>query len=433
MRIALIVPQVSILDEKKLEEYRWSEMQEFKARERLWSCMHLGLLTVAAMIPEKHEITYIDLNYKDMPLQNKFDMAFLSPTTPQAYSAYEIADVLRKKGTKIVFGGVHTTLLPNEAKKHADVIFIGESEETMPEFWSDLESGRLKTEYRSSNNIDLSKSPVPRYELAKDYPYKTIPIQTSRGCPHQCEFCVSSEIYGKRCRRKKVEQIEAEIKKITSIWKNPYIFFTDDNMFINDRKAIEILSMLKKYHLSWYAFTDAHIAFKNNILRNMKEAGCRQLLIGFESLDEDNLLQINKSGWKREKKTYYNQIINRIQSYGIGVVGSFMLGFENDTEVTFQQIYDFIYNTDLFATNVTILTPFPGTKLYKRYQEANLLLTQNWNKYNGFELTFYPNKMSPFEFESNFVELYKKINSDERINRMLMNFKNKFLQQEINN
>lgn len=191
--------------------------------------------------------------------------------------------------------------------------------------------------------------------------------------------------------------------------------------------------MLKKYHLSWYAFTDAHIAFKNNILRNMKEAGCRQLLIGFESLDEDNLLQINKSGWKREKKTYYNQIINRIQSYGIGVVGSFMLGFENDTEVTFQQIYDFIYNTDLFATNVTILTPFPGTKLYKRYQEANLLLTQNWNKYNGFELTFYPNKMSPFEFESNFVELYKKINSDERINRMLMNFKNKFLQQEINN
>lgn len=433
MNIALIVPKVSILDDKKIDEYGWKELQEFKARERLWSCMHLGLLTVAAMIPEEHEITYIDLNYKDMQDKIKFDMAFFSPTTPQAYSAYKIADSLRKEGTKIIFGGVHTTLLPDEAKKHADIIFIGESEETMPEFWSDLENGQLKTEYRCLDSIDLTKSPVPRYELAKDYPYKTIPIQTSRGCPHQCEFCVSSGIYGIRCRRKKVEQIEAEIIKIKSIWKHPYIFFTDDNMFINDKIAIEILCMLKKYRFSWYAFTDARIAFKEDILQSMKEAGCRQLLIGFESLDEDNLSQINKSGWKRRKKVYYNQIIDSIQSHGIGVVGSFMLGFENDTEQTFQKIYDFIYKTDLYATNVTILTPFPGTKLYERFQDANLLLTQNWNQYNGFELTFHPNKMSPFEFERNFVELYKKVNSDERINKMLMNFKKNFLHYKCSN
>lgn len=429
MNIALIVPKVSILDEKKIEKYGWRELQEFKARERLWSCMHLGLLTVAAMIPEGHEISYIDLSYKEMPEMNKFDMAFFSPTTPQAYSAYKIADALRKEGIKTIFGGVHTTLLPNEAKKHADIIFIGESEETMKEFWIDLENGRLKAEYRCLSSIDLAKSPIPRYDLAKDYPYKTIPVQTSRGCPHQCEFCVSSGIYGKKCRRKRVEQIEEEIIRIKSIWKHPYIFFTDDNMFINDKITIEILSMLKKYHLSWYAFSDASIAFKKDILHSMKEAGCRQLLIGFESLNEDNLFQINKSGWKRSKKFYYNQIINLIQSHGIGVVGSFILGFENDTAITFQQLYDFIYKTDLYATNITVLTPFPGTKLYERYHQANLLLTKNWNRYNGFELTFQPNKMTPCEFERNFAELYKKINSDRRIEKMMMKFKNEFLQQ----
>jgi radical SAM superfamily enzyme YgiQ (UPF0313 family) len=389
---------------------------------RLWSCPSLSLLTVAAMLPSEFSVDYIDLNLGELP-DTHYDAVFFSPSTSQIGRTYELADHFRSMGTKVVMGGVHVSVLPDEAAGHADVAFVGEVEEIFPAFLNDWTNDKLLSVYKSPHLPDLGSSPVPRYDLVQSYPYKSIPLQTSRGCPHQCEFCISSTLYGRTCRRKTIEQVRRELMSIIEIWPKPFIFFTDDNIFINEGFAVRLLELLKELSVRWYAFSDAGIASKPDLLQVMGDAGCRQLLIGFESLSETNLAQINPSGWKRAKRMDYSKIIETVQSFGIGIVGSFVLGFEADTRDVFDELYEFIQKTHLYATNITVLTPFPGTGLYEQYKRDGLLLTGDWSRYNGFELTFEHCSIPHDEFEDRFMDLYLRLNSDDRITGVLNNFK----------
>lgn len=422
MRTALIVPESLVISKNKLEIYKWDQMREFKSRKRLWSCPSLSLLTAAAMLPNDFLIDYIDLNYRNR-IPEKYDAVFLSPSTSQVNHAYEIADSMRKQGTIVVMGGPHVSFLPEESLKHSDCVFVGEAEDTFNTFLQDLAKGNIKPIYMSQTYPDLKLSPIPRYDLVRMYPYKSIPVQTSRGCPHQCSFCISSKLYGEKFRRKPVEQVCKELDIIKSIWERPFIFFTDDNMFINSEYILELLDYLKKLKIRWYAFSDARVVEKPGLLKKMAESGCTQLLIGFESLSAENLIQINESKWKMRKLMNYRHIISEIQGYGIGVVGSFVLGLEEDTINVFEDLYNFVERTNLYATNITILTPFPGTKLYQMLQEENRIINDDWSKYNGFELNFIPKNIPISEFEEQFLQLYRKLDSEERINSIINYFK----------
>jgi len=414
LKAVFIVPEYSMASKTN----GW----EFEARMRLWSCPSLSLITVAGMMPEGIDVEYIDLNYSN---ETEFDAdwVFFSPATAQVNSAYQLADKLRKKGIKVAMGGPHVTVLPYEALQHTDAVFIGEAEKTFPSFLMDIERKKVKRIYKSSSFPNLTLSQLPAYHLTKKYPYKSIPVQTSRGCPHQCSFCVSSKIYGSKIRCKSSLQLEHELTVIRGVYGKPYIFFTDDNLFINKRRNDELISVIKNSQINWYAFSDAGIVNNNELLLEIANAGCTQLLIGFESLYSENLKGLNKNNWKMKKLGSYKEIIKRIQSYGIGVVGSFVVGMENDTKDVFEKLYEFTEGTSLYATNITVLTPFPGTDTYERLKCEGRLITHDWSEYNGFELTFKPYNMTVEEFEKGFMDLNTRLNSDERKNKVIDHFK----------
>ena len=429
MKTVLIVPDNYIISEDKLNKYQWNNMWEFKSRKRLWSSPSLSLLTVAGMFPSYFTIDYIDLNYTE-EIINDYDVAFFSPSTSQINQAFAIADSLRNKGTIVIMGGVHVSMLPDEASEHADSVVIGECEETFSELLQDLENGALKKIYKSNSFCSLEKSPIPLYHLIKDYKYMSIPIQTSRGCPHQCSFCVSSKLYGKKYRRKSFEQVKNEIDVIHEIWPKPFLFFTDDNIFLDKSFSERLINYLAEKRARWYAFSDARIAYKPDLLEKIANSGCSQLLIGFESLSSKNLAQINQNKFKKGKRENYKQIVETIQSLGIAVVGSFVLGLDEDTEEVFTELYGFIENTNLYATNVTVVTPFPGTALYQKLKDENRLIESDWSKYNGFELTFKTKRITHENFEEGLVWLYKKLDSAKRIVKVLNYFKSVIKQKK---
>ena len=425
MKAVFIVPEYSIALKEKTLFDKIENTWEFQARMRLWSCPSLSLITIAGMMPEDSDIEYIDLNYTNEPEINA-DWAFFSPATAQVNRAYQLADKFRKKGIKVAMGGPHVTVLPDEAFQHADVIFIGEAEETFPAFLKDIETNKTKRIYKASSFSELSLSPLPAYHLAKQYPYKSVPIQTSRGCPHQCSFCISSKIYGNKIRCKTAAQLENELKKIKEVFGKPYVFFTDDNLFIDKRRNNDLIRIIKNTHINWYAFSDASIADDVRLLSEIADAGCTQLLIGFESLCSENLHGLNKDHWKMKKLDSYKDIIKRIQSLGIGVVGSFVVGMENDMPDVFDNLYEFIEETSLYATNITILTPFPGTETYDNFKREDRLISEDWSSYNGFELTFKPNNMTVEEFEKGYMSLNIRLNSADRMNKVINHFKTVF-------
>lgn len=423
MKGVFIVPENKILTQGKQNLYQWDSMWEYKARKRLWLVPHLGLLTVAALMPENYSISYIDMNYTDK-IEGDYDWAFLSPSTCQAVQAYVIADDVRRRGIRVAMGGLHASLLPDEALKHSDTVFIGEAEDIMGEFIQDVSSGNVKRLYKSSEYTDMKKSPLPRYDLVRKYPYKSFPVQTSRGCPHQCSFCISSKVYGKKVRRKTIEQIRRELNALLMVNSKPLIFFTDDNLFLDPKFSEALLGLIKCYDLRWYAFSDVNIAYNDELLERIAGSGCMQLLIGFESLSADNLGDINQSKWKMSKLEHYKNIVENIQRHGVGVVGSFILGLDGDNTGAFEQVYDFILDTRIYATNLTVLTPFPGTDTYESLKSQNRIFAKDWSSYNGFELTYTPQSMSVEEFEAGYRELYSKINSPERTNKVIEHFKN---------
>lgn len=422
MKATFIVPEYTIVSKHKNFFNEMGSTWEFQARMRLWSCPSLSLLTVAGMMPEGSDIEYIDLNYTSEPEINA-DWVFFSPATAQVNRAYQLADKFKKKGIKVAMGGPHVSVLPHEALQHSDVVFVGEAEKTFPEFLKDIEKNKTKQMYKASSFPQLSISPLPAYYLAKKYSYKSIPIQTSRGCPHQCSFCISSKIYGNSIRCKTAIQLESELSTIKEIFEKPYIFFTDDNLFIDKRRNNDLINIINNSHINWYAFSDVSVADDTELLSDIANAGCTQLLIGFESLSSENLQGLNQNHWKMKKLDSYKEIINRIQSFGIGVVGSFVVGMESDTMDVFDRLYKFIEETSLYATNITVLTPFPGTEIYQKYKSEGRLASEDWFAYNGFELTFMPSNMTLEEFEKGYMGLNMQLNSPNRMNGVINYFK----------
>ena len=392
------------------------ELAEYRSRRRLWNMPHLGLLTVGALLAPKYDVDYVDLEYDTLP-QTRYDCVFLSPTTPQVRKAYVLAEQFQKRGMRVIMGGPHATMLPEEALKHADAVFVGEAERSIGDFLSD--SG--KRLYSDEQKPPLSESPLPLYELAAKYPYSSMPIQLSRGCPHRCEFCLSTAIYGGRVRRKDPEQAEKELAQLVRLFKNPFVFFTDDNFFTGHRDVHALLDLLSRTGVRWYAFTDISVYRRKDILSRLYDAGCRKLLIGFESLDAEALQTVNPSGFKKSRIQERYEAVEAIQRQRIGVIGSFVLGLERDTEQTFEDIYRFIWESTMYGTNLTVATPFPGTAFYRRMQETEKL-PDNWDLYDGFTLLYKLRGLPEGAFEKKYEALLRRVNSPERVRRVMTYF-----------
>ena len=383
----------------------------------------LSLLTLAAYIPSHFEIEYHEIAdlRKQPALPEGFDLVAIASYSAQVKDAYRVADHYRARGAAAVMGGLHVTSLPDEAAMHCTSIAVGEGELVWPQILADFEQGRLQPRYDAprGQHFDLANSRMPRFDLLDIDKYNRLTVQTSRGCPHLCDFCASSILLTPKYVVKPVELVIAEIRRIKELWPKPFIEFADDNSFAMKGHYKRLLAALRDEQIKWFTEADISIADDPDLLDLMRESGCRQVLIGLESPRGGGLNGIETRGnWKLKVLPKYEIAVKAIQSRGITVNGCFILGLDGDDEQTFDEIYDFADRVGLFEVQLTVLTPFPGTPLYARLLGENRILDPGaWEKCTLFDVNYVPRNMSPERLQSGLVELGRRMYAPDFVQR----------------
>jgi len=378
----------------------------------------LGLLTLAGMTPKNIDVEYAEVaDIEDLDgLPGNYDVVAISSFSAQIKEAYELADRFRTAGTRVILGGLHVTAVPVEAMSHADSIVIGEGEPVWPQILSDLKRNQLCTIYNSRDTpFNFADAPMPRFELLEPEKYNRITVQTARGCPFDCEFCAASRRLSPVYRVKPVKKVIAEIRRIKELWPKPFIEFADDNTFVNKKHSKELLCALAPEKIRWFTETDISIAQDDVLLALMRDSGCAQVLIGFESASKIGLKGIEKkSDWKAKQYDFYLSAIEKIQSHGVGVNGCFVLGLDGTGLDSFQEVLDFVRDSGLHEVQITIQTAFPGTPLYDRLQRSGRLIKDKaWELCTLFDVNFQPEGMTVEELEKNFRWLAQELYSEK--------------------
>ena len=418
MKLGLIAMSATRAHNKELTELGFS-LPGFVDRSRVIASLpSLGLLTLAGMTPAE-----IDMQYMDVPdltkvsgLPGEFDVVAISSFTAQMNEAYQLADRYRAVGTTVLLGGLHVTALPDEALQHADAIVIGEGEPAWPALLDDLQQNRLQRIYDSrSRPFNMADSPMPRFDLLNQDHYNRMMVQTSRGCPFSCEFCAASIRLSPLYRVKPVHKVIAEVRRIKELQPRPFIEFADDNTFVNKHHGKELMQALQKEDVKWFTETDVSVAEDEDLLKLMRDAGCVQVLIGFESTTRAGLAGIElKSDWKAKRFDGYMSAVDKIQRHGISVNGCFVLGMDNDGPECFEGVVEFVRDSNLYDVQITLLTAFPGAPLYDRLKSEGRLLDETaWQLCTLFDVNFTPRHMSPQELESKFRWLVERIYNQE--------------------
>jgi radical SAM superfamily enzyme YgiQ (UPF0313 family) len=386
----------------------------------------LALLILAATTPDDVEVEYIEVaEVKGQePIETDFDLVCITSYTAMAYEMYALADRYREAGIPVVLGGLHATFAGDEAKEHADSVCLGEGEVLWPRILADFRAGgkaALQPFYREAvpGTYDLGNSPMPRFELLLGRQYNRITVQTVRGCPLDCEFCGASKLYGPKYRRKPLEKVIAELRRIKDLWgDNAFFEFADDNSFAHPVWTREFLHAVRDLDLRWFTETDISIADNDDLLQGLADAGCRQILIGLESINPKTLDGIDRSNWKAKRRDQYLGAIKKIQDYGVTVNGCFIVGNDADDPGVFEALRDFVEDSGLLEAQVTVLTPFPGTRLLERLrQEGRLLYDRFWDRCTLFDVVFKPKLMTPEELEEGHLWLMGEIYNQEQYTR----------------
>lgn len=385
----------------------------------------LGLLTLASLTPDRWEIEYLevdDLGGADLQELGAFDLLAFSTFTARAFDAYELSERMRAAGVRTVIGGLHASLCPEECGRYFDSVVVGEGELVWPGLLSDFEKGKLKPRYQAQRAYDLREAPVPRFDLLDVDRYNRLTVQTTRGCPWDCEFCAASIRLGGGYRCKPADQVMKEIAALKEIWSHPFIEFADDNTFANKRHGHALMDAMEGAGVRWFTETDVSIGKDDRLLSKMKRAGCAQVLIGFEDPWDVEGLEL-KANWKSKQTSEYFDSIKRIQDHGITVNGCLVLGLDSHTPEVFDRYWEFIQSSNLFEVQLTFLTPFPGTPLYDRLEkEGRLLHAKDWRRRTLFDICFEPKGMSVEQLRSGFIDLGRKVYSKEEVERRRRSF-----------
>jgi len=421
MKLLLIVPRKDIC-ERDFFDFRFTANFIYM-KKGFWG-IPLAIPTIAAMTPPHVDVRIVDENVEAVPLDYDADVVGITVMSLQAIRAYELADLYQRRGVKVVLGGIHVSMLPNEAKEHADSVFIGEAEGRWHQVIEDAENGELKPFYHplGEDKPDLKLSPPPRRDLLKNKRYVMNPMQTSRGCPFNCDFCSVQDFLGSRMRYKTHEQIMEEIRNIYQVAAHDNsvnnIIITDDNLVGNRKRAYDLLTnvlipMNEEYDISgWMCQCSVDVARDNEILELLKHAGCHNIFIGFESLKKENLKLMSK---RVNLGVSYADAIETIRSYGIDVIGSFILGGDEDTVDSFGRLVEFIDDNCLLDNLINILMPFPGTKLFERLQAEGRILHYDWSKYDLGHVVFRPKRMTVDELEEGYIWVHEQVYSFKKM------------------
>ena len=379
----------------------------------------LGLLYLAACTPPGHDLRYFEAEAdgKEPAEVYDCDLVAISTFSAQVFEAYAIADRLRWRGVRVAMGGLHVTVRPEEAAAHADFVVVGEGEHAWPEVVRAAERCEPDRIFQAATfgPVDLHRLPVPRFDLLGDRPYNRFTVQTSRGCPWRCDFCASTVMLGQRYRKRPVADVVRDIREIQRLRPDAFIEFADDNTFVDKAWGRELCRQLVPLQLKWFTETDISVADDPELLNLMRDAGCRQVLIGLESPAQGPLQGIEtRANFKARTAGRYADALRRIQAHGITVNGCFILGLDGHTPDIFGEVLEFARAVPLFDVQITVLTAFPGTPLYDRLErEGRVLAPRRWDLCTLFDVNYQPARMSPRQLQEGMYWLTERLYNDE--------------------
>jgi len=365
--------------------------------------LNLGIL--AAITPPDWEVRLIDENFAPVDYDYPADLVGISFMTGLAPRAYAMADRFRSRGRSVVLGGIHASAVPEEAKRHADAVVVGEAENLWPLLVADFAAGRLQPIYRAAERPNLEHWTRPRRSIFPPKGYFTrATTQTTRGCPFRCNFCSVTQFFGHTYRFRPVADVVSEVEEMAS----PVVFFVDDNIVGNPRRAKDLFRALIPLRVRWMSQGSLTMAEDDELLTLAAKSGCIGLFVGFESL---NPAAIAAMGKPINVVSRYETAIKRLHGHGIAIEGAFIFGLDEDDDSVFERTVSFAQRVHLEAVQFSVLTPFPGTPLYREMEAAGRIIERDWAKYDGQEVVFRPKQMSPDKLKDGLQAAWRQVYS----------------------
>lgn len=361
----------------------------------------LGLATLAAFLSNDDEAEILDQHVQKLTFEDSPDIVVIQVYITNAYRAYEIADLYRKKGATVLLGGLHVTALPEEAEKHADVLFLGPAEESFPRFLNDLRCGRMKKRYTSRIRSLIGIPKIRRDLLDRKLYLVPNSIIISRGCPHSCNFCYKSSFFkgGKSFYTQKIDEILQEIEQLPG----RHLYFLDDHLLGDKVLANDLFNEMIGMGRIFQGAATVKSILENDLIEKAAEAGLRSLFVGFESVNVSNFIKLNKKHNLAKNPT---EAINRLHDLGIMINGSFVFGLDEDDSTVFSRTVEWAIQQGITTSTFHIATPYPGTDFYNSILKSGRLITKNWDLYDTRHVTFQPISMRKEELEQGYKDSY---------------------------
>lgn len=375
----------------------------------------LTLTTLAALVPEDidSEVVIYDETAGRIPLDINADLIGITCITGTAPRCYAFADYYRKKGITVFMGGVHPSMLPDEAAQHADVVFTGFSEQTFPQFLHDFVNGSFQKFYHQNCDFSIENRPHPRRELLNKKRYITInTVEAIRGCCHTCSFCAYPAAFGKRVYKRPVKEVIGEIEALGS----RHVLFPDVNLITDKKYAIELFTAMIPLRIIWLGLVTSSIGIDDELMTVFRKSGCKGLLIGFESITQESQKYIHKGV---NKVNSYIDLMKRLHDNGILVQGCFAFGGDEEDETVFDRTVEMVVKAKIDLPRYSILTPFPRTEYYAQLEKEGRIVERNWAMYDVQHCVYLPKKMTKEQLEAGtdraWRETYSNINIMKRL------------------
>ena len=380
----------------------------------------LSLPLLAGFTPRDVDVRLIDENVEKTDTDIPADWVAISCMTASAPRAYEIADAFRRRGIPVVMGGIHPSVMPDEASAHADAVVVGEAEPVWQEILQDLAGNRLKSRYENFGLADLEGLPLPRRDLLRGERYLTINVvQTARGCPNGCTFCSVSSVFGRRYRFRPIAEVVEEVRSLRG-----WIGFVDDNIVGHSRRARELFEALIPLKIRWVGQGDLSMARDPELMALAARSGCQAMYVGLESLSPENLRAVSK---RPNVGLDMGEAVNKIHKAGIEIIGSFVLGLDGDDKGVFKRTAEFAKAHKLVAAQFSVLTPFPGTVVRQELEQEGRITDCDWSHYTMSNVAFTPRHMTAQELQEGQKLTYQSFYSIQSILKRTLTVRGKFL------
>lgn len=374
------------------------------------SRLHLPGLTLpmlAAVTPPYVNLRLVSETVEDIPFDEPWDLVGLTGMGSGIFRAWQIADEFKKRNVPVVIGGIAASLAdPEWILRHADSLVTGEAEDIWPTVIEDFRQGQLKQRYDMKVRPDINTLPVPRYDLMNRHKMGLWrPVQATRGCPFPCSFCSIQSYFERSYRKRPVDQVIRDVREAKKNGTH-YIAFIDDNIGVDWNYFEKLMTALISEKIIWMSQCSIHIADKPDMLALAYKSGCRLLSFGIESTSPESLAWVEK---EFNKPANYETGLKAIRKHGIDVSTEMIIGMDGDREDVFQKTYDFLLKNRISIPRVHILTPVPGTPLYKELLEEGRILHDDFSQYSGGRVVFKPKNIDPVELQKNYWKLYEQL------------------------